>query len=187
MSNALLPCPCLCASPVEFSAGDRPWMVPAAVFTVLFSSLCLLLSAGDPLPFLTLASPSSHGTQGSCDPGAAWLGWGGDLSTGAGIFCRKLSSFLSQPGATAEKTLSWYPPQLPCHCACNLPFAGPSHWDESALSTSSALVQTPLPGGRELLFMGTGRIPQTAQPRVTVREAGRGQGGVLDFEPGSRK
>ncbi|XP_057344954.1 receptor for retinol uptake STRA6 isoform X2 [Manis pentadactyla] len=48
-------------SPVEFSAGDRPWMVPAAVFTVLFSSLCLLLSAGDPLPFLTLASPSSHG------------------------------------------------------------------------------------------------------------------------------
>nr|XP_036866125.1 receptor for retinol uptake STRA6 isoform X2 [Manis javanica] len=48
-------------SPVEFSAVDRPWTVPAAVFTVLFSSLCLLLSAGDPLPFLTLASPSSHG------------------------------------------------------------------------------------------------------------------------------
>ncbi|KAI5941544.1 Receptor for retinol uptake STRA6 [Manis javanica] len=47
-------------SPVEFSAADRPWTVPAAVFTVLFSSLCLLLSAGDPLPFLTLASPSSH-------------------------------------------------------------------------------------------------------------------------------
>ncbi|KAK2500881.1 hypothetical protein MC885_005281 [Smutsia gigantea] len=48
-------------SPVDFSAGDRPWTVPAAVFTVLFSSLCLLLSAGDPLPFLTLASPSSQG------------------------------------------------------------------------------------------------------------------------------
>ncbi|XP_065757204.1 receptor for retinol uptake STRA6 isoform X1 [Phocoena phocoena] len=35
----------------------RPWTVPAAVFTVLFSSLCLLLPTEDPLPFLTLALP----------------------------------------------------------------------------------------------------------------------------------
>ncbi|XP_044620458.2 receptor for retinol uptake STRA6 isoform X1 [Equus asinus] len=46
-------------SPVDFSAGDKPWTVPAAVFMVLFSSLCLLLPAEDPLPFLTLASPPS--------------------------------------------------------------------------------------------------------------------------------
>ncbi|XP_032478806.1 receptor for retinol uptake STRA6 isoform X3 [Phocoena sinus] len=44
-------------SPVDFLAGDRPWTVPAAVFTVLFSSLCLLLPTEDPLPFLTLALP----------------------------------------------------------------------------------------------------------------------------------
>ncbi|XP_047720592.1 receptor for retinol uptake STRA6 isoform X2 [Prionailurus viverrinus] len=47
-------------SPVDFLAGDRTWMVPAAVFTVLFSSLCLLFPAEDPLPFLTLASPTSR-------------------------------------------------------------------------------------------------------------------------------
>ncbi|XP_058398038.1 receptor for retinol uptake STRA6 [Diceros bicornis minor] len=46
-------------SPVDFSAGDKPWTVPAAVFMVLFSSLCLLLPTEDPLPFLTLASPPS--------------------------------------------------------------------------------------------------------------------------------
>ncbi|XP_033707874.1 receptor for retinol uptake STRA6 isoform X2 [Tursiops truncatus] len=44
-------------SPVDFLAGDRPRTVPAAVFTVLFSSLCLLLPTEDPLPFLTLALP----------------------------------------------------------------------------------------------------------------------------------
>ncbi|XP_032324823.1 receptor for retinol uptake STRA6 isoform X1 [Camelus ferus] len=44
-------------SPVDFLAGDRPRSVPAAVFVVLFTSLCLLLPAEDPLPFLTLASP----------------------------------------------------------------------------------------------------------------------------------
>ncbi|XP_047652479.1 receptor for retinol uptake STRA6 [Phacochoerus africanus] len=44
-------------SPVDFLAGDRPRTVPAAVFMVLFSSLCLLLPTEDPLPFLTLASP----------------------------------------------------------------------------------------------------------------------------------
>ncbi|XP_040130349.2 receptor for retinol uptake STRA6 isoform X6 [Ictidomys tridecemlineatus] len=43
-------------SPVDFLAGDRPQTVPVAVFMVLFSSLCLLLSDEDPLPFLTLAS-----------------------------------------------------------------------------------------------------------------------------------
>ena len=63
LSDSLLSCPCLCASPVDFLAGDRTWMVPAAVFTVLFSSLCLLFPAEDPLPFLTLASPTSRGTQ----------------------------------------------------------------------------------------------------------------------------
>uniref|UniRef100_A0A8C9PK98 Receptor for retinol uptake STRA6 n=1 Tax=Spermophilus dauricus TaxID=99837 RepID=A0A8C9PK98_SPEDA len=48
-------------SPVDFLAGDRPQTVPAAVFMVLFSSLCLLLSDEDPLPFLTLASlPNSE-------------------------------------------------------------------------------------------------------------------------------
>ncbi|KAM7230723.1 hypothetical protein CapIbe_018213 [Capra ibex] len=44
-------------SPVDFLAGDRPRAVPAAVFVVLFSSLCLLLPTEDPLPFLSLASP----------------------------------------------------------------------------------------------------------------------------------
>ncbi|XP_058283740.1 receptor for retinol uptake STRA6 isoform X1 [Hylobates moloch] len=49
-------------SPVDFLAGDRPQAVPAAVFMVLFSSLCLLLPDEDPLPFLTLASaPSQDG------------------------------------------------------------------------------------------------------------------------------
>nr|XP_009003479.1 receptor for retinol uptake STRA6 isoform X1 [Callithrix jacchus]XP_009003480.1 receptor for retinol uptake STRA6 isoform X1 [Callithrix jacchus]XP_009003481.1 receptor for retinol uptake STRA6 isoform X1 [Callithrix jacchus]XP_009003482.1 receptor for retinol uptake STRA6 isoform X1 [Callithrix jacchus]XP_017832236.1 receptor for retinol uptake STRA6 isoform X1 [Callithrix jacchus] len=46
-------------SPVDFLAGDGPQAVPAAVFMVLFSSLCLLLPDEDPLPFLTLASPPS--------------------------------------------------------------------------------------------------------------------------------
>lgn len=68
-SNSLLSYPCLCASPVDFSAGDKPWTVPAAVFMVLFSSLCLLLPAEDPLPFLTLASPPSPGTQCNRGPG----------------------------------------------------------------------------------------------------------------------
>ncbi|XP_011755260.2 receptor for retinol uptake STRA6 isoform X2 [Macaca nemestrina] len=48
-------------SPVDFLAGDRPQTVPAAVFMVLFSSLCLLLPDEDPLPFLTLASAPSQG------------------------------------------------------------------------------------------------------------------------------
>uniref|UniRef100_A0A8D2JMI9 Receptor for retinol uptake STRA6 n=1 Tax=Sciurus vulgaris TaxID=55149 RepID=A0A8D2JMI9_SCIVU len=49
-------------SPVNFLAGDRPQTVPAAVFMVLFSSLCLLLSDKDPLPFLSLASlPNADG------------------------------------------------------------------------------------------------------------------------------
>ncbi|XP_011380362.2 receptor for retinol uptake STRA6 isoform X3 [Pteropus vampyrus] len=48
-------------SPVDFSAGDGPRTVPAAIFMVLFSSLCLLLPAEAPLPFLTLASPPSGG------------------------------------------------------------------------------------------------------------------------------
>uniref|UniRef100_A0A8C7BAD1 Receptor for retinol uptake STRA6 n=1 Tax=Neovison vison TaxID=452646 RepID=A0A8C7BAD1_NEOVI len=46
--------------PVDFLAGDTNWTVPAAVFMVLFSSLCLLFPAEDPLPFLTLASPPSQ-------------------------------------------------------------------------------------------------------------------------------
>ncbi|XP_069338152.1 receptor for retinol uptake STRA6 [Eulemur rufifrons] len=46
-------------SPVDFLAGDRPRTVPAAVFVVLFSSLCLLLPDKDPLPFLSLALPPS--------------------------------------------------------------------------------------------------------------------------------
>ncbi|XP_025838997.1 receptor for retinol uptake STRA6 isoform X3 [Vulpes vulpes] len=49
-------------SPVDFLAGDMTWTVPAAVFMVLFSSMCLLLPAEDALPFLTLASfPSGDG------------------------------------------------------------------------------------------------------------------------------
>uniref|UniRef100_A0A7N9CK44 Receptor for retinol uptake STRA6 n=1 Tax=Macaca fascicularis TaxID=9541 RepID=A0A7N9CK44_MACFA len=47
--------------PVDFLAGDKPQTVPAAVFMVLFSSLCLLLPDEDPLPFLTLASAPSQG------------------------------------------------------------------------------------------------------------------------------
>uniref|UniRef100_A0A2I3FWL5 Receptor for retinol uptake STRA6 n=1 Tax=Nomascus leucogenys TaxID=61853 RepID=A0A2I3FWL5_NOMLE len=49
-------------SPVDFLAGDRPQAVPAAVFMVLFSSLCLLLPDEDPLPFLALASAPSQGS-----------------------------------------------------------------------------------------------------------------------------
>lgn len=56
---------------------DGPWTVPAAIFMVLFSSLCLLLSAEAPLPFLTLTSPSSRGTQW-CGPGLMGWGWGGN-------------------------------------------------------------------------------------------------------------
>uniref|UniRef100_A0A8C5LKM8 Receptor for retinol uptake STRA6 n=1 Tax=Jaculus jaculus TaxID=51337 RepID=A0A8C5LKM8_JACJA len=49
-------------SPVDFLAGHQPWTVPIAVFTVLFSSLCLLLPEEEPLPFLSLASePSPDG------------------------------------------------------------------------------------------------------------------------------
>ncbi|OWK08849.1 STRA6, partial [Cervus elaphus hippelaphus] len=48
-------------SPVDFLAGDRPRTVPAAVFMVLFSSLCLLLPTEDPLPFLSLTSPPGRG------------------------------------------------------------------------------------------------------------------------------
>ncbi|XP_044788859.1 receptor for retinol uptake STRA6 isoform X4 [Bubalus bubalis] len=44
-------------SPVDFLTADRPRTVPAAVFMVIFSSLCLLLPTEDPLPFLSLASP----------------------------------------------------------------------------------------------------------------------------------
>lgn len=58
-------CSSLCVSPVDFLAGDRPQTVPAAVFMVLFSSLCLLLSDEDPLPFLPLASLPNTGTQHS--------------------------------------------------------------------------------------------------------------------------
>lgn len=62
LSSSLLPCPCPCTSPVDFSPGDGPWTVPAAIFMVLFSSLCLLLPAEASLPFLTPASPPSPGT-----------------------------------------------------------------------------------------------------------------------------
>uniref|UniRef100_A0A8C3W500 Receptor for retinol uptake STRA6 n=1 Tax=Catagonus wagneri TaxID=51154 RepID=A0A8C3W500_9CETA len=48
-------------SPVDFLAGDGPRTVPAAVFMILFSSLCLLLPTEDPLPFLTLVSPLGQG------------------------------------------------------------------------------------------------------------------------------
>ncbi|XP_036122837.1 receptor for retinol uptake STRA6 isoform X1 [Molossus molossus] len=47
-------------SPVNFLTADGPWTVPTAIFMVLFSSLCLLLLAEAPLPFLALASPSSR-------------------------------------------------------------------------------------------------------------------------------
>ncbi|XP_049634126.1 receptor for retinol uptake STRA6 [Suncus etruscus] len=45
-------------SPADFSAGNKPHLVPAAVFMVLFSSLCLLLSEEAPLPFLSLSVSS---------------------------------------------------------------------------------------------------------------------------------
>ncbi|CAK6432707.1 unnamed protein product [Pipistrellus nathusii] len=47
-------------SPVDFLAMDGPWTVPTAIFMVLFSSLCLLLSAESSLPFLILTSPSTQ-------------------------------------------------------------------------------------------------------------------------------
>ncbi|NP_001155947.1 receptor for retinol uptake STRA6 isoform X1 [Mus musculus] len=46
-------------SPVDFLAGDLSWTVPAAVFVVLFSNLCLLLPDENPLPFLNLTAASS--------------------------------------------------------------------------------------------------------------------------------
>ncbi|XP_006888453.1 PREDICTED: stimulated by retinoic acid gene 6 protein homolog [Elephantulus edwardii] len=50
-------------SPVDFLAEDEPRMVPAAVFMVLFSSLCLLLPDEDSLPFLTLIWTPFQGTS----------------------------------------------------------------------------------------------------------------------------
>ncbi|XP_006866631.1 PREDICTED: stimulated by retinoic acid gene 6 protein homolog [Chrysochloris asiatica] len=50
-------------SPVNFFAEDKPWMVPAAVFMVLFSSICLLISDEDPLPFLTLIRAPRQGGE----------------------------------------------------------------------------------------------------------------------------
>lgn len=50
-------------SPVDFLAGDRSWTVPAAVFVVLFSNLCLLIPDENPLPFLNLTAASSPGIQ----------------------------------------------------------------------------------------------------------------------------
>ncbi|XP_075391677.1 receptor for retinol uptake STRA6 [Tenrec ecaudatus] len=41
-------------SPMDFLTEDKGWEVPAAVFTILFSSLCTLLPDEDPLPSLTL-------------------------------------------------------------------------------------------------------------------------------------
>ncbi|XP_031199306.1 receptor for retinol uptake STRA6 isoform X1 [Mastomys coucha] len=46
-------------SPVDFLAGDRSWTVPAAVFVVIFSNLCLLLPDENPLPFLNLTAVAS--------------------------------------------------------------------------------------------------------------------------------
>ncbi|XP_010625056.1 receptor for retinol uptake STRA6 isoform X1 [Fukomys damarensis] len=58
-------------SPVDFLAGHRPWAVPAAVFMVLFSALCLLLPSEDPLPFLVLGStPGPDGAAGT--PRGPW-------------------------------------------------------------------------------------------------------------------
>ncbi|KAM6149565.1 receptor for retinol uptake STRA6 [Erethizon dorsatum] len=48
-------------SPVDFLARHRPCAVPAAVFMVLFSALCLLLPSEDPLPFLPLTSTPGPG------------------------------------------------------------------------------------------------------------------------------
>ncbi|XP_016066001.1 PREDICTED: stimulated by retinoic acid gene 6 protein homolog [Miniopterus natalensis] len=59
-------------SPVDFLTVDGPWTVPVAVFMVLFSSLCLLLLAEAPLPFLTLASPSSRDGETEA-PTGNWL------------------------------------------------------------------------------------------------------------------
>uniref|UniRef100_A0A452TFI4 Signaling receptor and transporter of retinol STRA6 n=1 Tax=Ursus maritimus TaxID=29073 RepID=A0A452TFI4_URSMA len=66
-------------SPVDFLAGHTTWTVPAAVFVVLFSSLCLLLPPEDPLPFLTLASPPNRDhpvltmtAQCGCQPLSHW-------------------------------------------------------------------------------------------------------------------
>lgn len=58
-------------SPVDFLTVDGPWTVPAAIFMVLFSSLCLLLLAEGPLPFPTLTSPSSQDGETEA-PGGPW-------------------------------------------------------------------------------------------------------------------
>ncbi|XP_007947192.1 receptor for retinol uptake STRA6 [Orycteropus afer afer] len=50
-------------SPVDFLAEDKPRMVPAAVFMVLFSSLCLLLPGEDSLPFLAFFWTPSQGGE----------------------------------------------------------------------------------------------------------------------------
>ncbi|XP_054434610.1 receptor for retinol uptake STRA6 [Pteronotus mesoamericanus] len=58
-------------SPVDFLTVDGPRTVPAAIFMVLFSSVCLLLLAEAPLPFLTLTSPSSQDGETEA-PGGPW-------------------------------------------------------------------------------------------------------------------
>lgn len=68
----LLPPP----SPADFSAGDRPRAVPAAVFMILFSSLCSLLPEEAALPFLSDWSLPSPGTEHLGPRTAATSGWG---------------------------------------------------------------------------------------------------------------
>lgn len=143
------------SSPVDFSAGDGPRTVPVAIFMVLFSSLCLLLPAEAPLPFLVLASPPSQGTHAA----EAW-GWMDGLGVGqeSGAVGQD-SSILSQvapypKGHHREDTVSLPSPPF-LHNAQTLSFVDPSPWIDIALSASSILVQTPYPGGRELPFVGT--------------------------------
>lgn len=135
LNDPFLSCPCLYPSPVDFLAGDMTWTVPAAVFMVLFSSMCLLLPAEDALPFLTLASFPSRGTRGRGGPGAGLAGWaglGGSPEPGAELFCRESGSH-PRPE----------PPPGRC-CPANLP----ATVRDTALSTSSVLVPTRFPEKR---------------------------------------
>lgn len=120
LNDPFLSCPCLYPSPVDFLAGDMTWTVPAAVFMVLFSSLCLLLPAEDALPFLTLASFPSGGTRGRGGPGAGLAGWaglGGSPEPGAELFCRESGSHPRpepQPGRCCPANLPATVRDRPC-------------------------------------------------------------------------
>uniref|UniRef100_A0A674I6C3 Receptor for retinol uptake STRA6 n=1 Tax=Terrapene triunguis TaxID=2587831 RepID=A0A674I6C3_9SAUR len=64
-SNPLLslPLPPDCCSPVNFLEAEGHQGLVAAVFGILFSSICVLVLDTDPLPFIASSSPRSRGRE----------------------------------------------------------------------------------------------------------------------------